>query len=182
MGFRVLVCIQGLLMKKFLGFVFLFLVLLAIAAGIAMWKFPWIQEKLGFSTNDDKILASQAAELALKEAETWLSSQKTKPTAVQKCSQPPCMVWQKAALPANLAEEKDSWWQTQGRPYTQKIPGLSIPPRYVIEEYEFVAQELNPDELSKKLGYSHYKVTARGIGKSEKSQSVLESIYSVKFN
>lgn len=169
-------------MKKFLSFVFIFLVLLAIAAGIAMWKFPWIQEKFGFSSKDDQKLASQAAELALKEAETWLSMQTIKPSAVQKCPQPPCIVWQKGALPANISEQKDSWWQTQGRPYTQKIPGISIPPRYVIEEYEFIAQELSPDELSKKLGYSHYKVTARGTGKSEKSQSVLESIYSVKFN
>lgn len=169
-------------MKRFLTFVFLFLVLLAIAAGIAIWQFPWIQEKLGMSTHDDKTLASQAAETALKEAEAWLSAQTTKPVAVQKCAQPPCMVWQKATLPNNLSEQNDSWWQTQGRPYTKKIPGISNQPRYVIEEYEFVAQELNPDELSKKLGYSHYKITAKGIGKSEKSQSILESIYSVKFN
>lgn len=169
-------------MKRWLTFILLFLVLLAIIAGIATWQFPWVQEKLGLSTNDDKALASQAAELALTEAESWLSMQTSKPVAVQKCAQPPCLVWQKAALPTNLSAEKDSWWQTQGRPYTKKIPGISIQPRYVIEEYEFVAQELNPDELSKKLGYSHYKITTKGIGKSEKSQSILESIYSVKFN
>ncbi len=169
-------------MKRLLIFVLIFLVLIAIIAGVVTWKFPWVQEKLGFSTKDDKALASQAAELTLKEAEAWLNAQTTKPVAIQKCAQPPCMVWQKATLPVNLAEQKDSWWQTQGRPYTQKIPGISVQPRYVIEEYEFVSQELSPDELSKKLGYSHYKITVKGIGKSEKSQSILESIYSVKFN
>jgi Tfp pilus assembly protein PilX len=169
-------------MKRAHQFIILIFIALIMVGVVAFWPFTWIQEKLGFSSIDDKTLANQAAELALKEAETWLSQQPTKPIGVQNCSKPPCLVWKKGALPPNLSTAQANWWQTQGRPYSKKIVGVKIQPRYVIEEYQFVPQEMNPDELSKQTGYSYYRITAKGKGKSENSHSILESIYSVKFN
>jgi type IV pilus assembly protein PilX len=169
-------------MKRILKYVLFILIILIIISAVAIWKFPWLQEKLGLSNIDDKNLARQAAELALKDGELWLSNQTTKPIGVKKCPKPTCMLWQKGALPTNLSVEKDSWWQTQGRIPSKKIPGVNTQPRYVIEEIQFVAEELNPDELSKQQGYSYYRITAKGSGKSENTQSILESIYSVKFN
>jgi Tfp pilus assembly protein PilX len=168
-------------MKRRPQFIILIFITLIIAGGVIFWPFSWIQEKLGFNSLEDKTLANQAAELALKEAETWLNQQPTKPIAVQKCPNPPCLVWKKTALP-DLSTVQNNWWQTQSRPYSKKIMGVKTEPRYVIEEYEFVPEEMNPDELSKQTGYSYYRITAKAKGKSENSHSILESIYSVKFN
>lgn len=169
-------------MKRFIKFLFFILLILGIIGGIATWQSSWIQEKLGLSTINDRALAENAAGLALKDAELWLKGQTTKPVAVKKCDAPPCLVWEKAALPTNLSDPNNSWWQTQGRNYSKKIPAVYSQPKYVIEEHDFVPEELNPNELSKQQGYSYYRIMAKGTGKSENSHSILESIYSVKFN
>ncbi len=158
------------------------MLILGIIGAVATWQFPWIQERLGLNTTDDRTLAESAAGFAIKEAELWLSQQTTKPVGVKTCPRPPCLVWEKAALPTNVSDPKNSWWQTQGRIYTQKIPGVLTQPKYLIEEYQFVPEELDPNELSRQQGYSYYRIIAKGTGKSENSQSILESIYSVKFN
>lgn len=155
---------------------------MAILGGIAIWQFPWIQEQLGLSNSDDRALAEKAAGLALKDAELWLKIQTNKPVAVKNCERPPCLVWEKAALPTNLSDPQNTWWETQGRTYSKKIPEVSAQPRYVIEEYQFIPEELNPNEQSKQQGYFYYRIIAKGTGKSENSHSILESIYSVKFN
>ena len=169
-------------MKKILKWLLILLIVFSMLAGLAVWQFPWLLEKIGLSSQEDKQLANQAAELTLQEAELWLNQQSTKPIAVKVCPNPPCLVWQKAALPASLAVQRNSWWQTQGRSYTKKIPDIKVPPRYVIEEHQFVPEELDPDSLSKQQGYTYYRITAKATGKTEQSQAILESIYSVHFN
>ncbi len=171
-------------MAKRLKYLFFILIFILVLAGLATWQFPWVQAQLGLSTEEDKALAYKSAEFALKEGELWLSQQTTRPIAVKHCDHPPCLVWQRSSLPKNLSDQKNIWWETQGRLPLKKMPTVTTQPRYVIEEKQFEPQTLDPDDLSKARGYAYYRLTAKGKGnsKSGESQSILESIYAIKYN
>ncbi len=122
-----------------------------------------------------------AAEAALADGESWLRTQVTPTTNVTTCSTPPCKIWAYNAS-TNFVQLADSWWQTQGVPFSSSLYGVASQPVYVMEEYSFVPYELSPDAISKGRGYYYYRVTARGTGATSTSRAFIQSMYATQYN
>jgi type IV pilus assembly protein PilX len=90
-------------------------------------------------------------------------------------------VWSKNSF-NNLQAKSHDWWQTHARPFPGKLAKVKTQPRFIIEQQEFVASELNPDLSAKQMGSHYYRVTARGTGSSNRSAALVQSIFVVKYN
>lgn len=157
----------------------IFLLVLTII-GVSSMQSVSLTEKMTANMRDTH-LAFQATESALADAELWIHSQTTQPSAVETCTTPPCQLWSSDML-GTVWNKSDSWWQSNANYYTSSMYGLSAQPQFILEEYTFVPYELSPDSQAKGQGYHYYKVTAKGRGKQPTSKVIIESIYSTQYN
>lgn len=129
----------------------------------------------------DTLTAFNAAESALGVGEEWVQNLPAVPQTVATCATPPCDVWSEGVL-GNVTQQTGSWWSTHSRSYPIMHSIVAQQPRFVVEEFRFVAYELSPDTLSKGQGYYLYRITAQGTGETVEAGTTVQSIYATQFN
>jgi type IV pilus assembly protein PilX len=153
----------------------MFLLLLTIL-GVTSMTTGTLQEKMAGNARDLDI-ATQAAESALRYAEEWFTQTYQPPATLPQGLGTVNGIW-----PANTVGptqiDDPSWWAANGRFYkddgTKQISEAAEDPRFVIERMESVLQ---PDM---KTYFIYYRITARGVGASDRTQTVLQSHFRTK--
>ncbi len=173
---------------------FIALIVLIILAliGIAGMQATTQEEKMAGNMRD-QILAFQAAESALRDAARWVTTGATTDHAFGDCKPPVCTadeaVW-KLNDPdlLNGGDLSDiNWWTSttntaNTRSYSSTtIEGISTQPKYVVETVGQTDKDnINTGEgANDESGGTIYRVTARGTGGTDASQSILQ-IYFVR--
>lgn len=157
----------------------IFLLVLTILC-ISTTNTSFLAEKMSQNMKD-MTTAFEAAESALSDGEQWLKSQATSPSVVSSCTSTPCnVVWQSSVLPT-LSAQTNSWWQTNGQLYSATIANAASQPRFIVELLGFTTTDLSPTALASGTGQYYFRVTARGVGRSNNSVVNLQSIYLVQY-
>ncbi len=131
----------------------------------------------------ERTLAFQAAEKALRSGEQFLEGLTAEPVA---CGSGSCSVWRRGALqelsgePAKMWWESQpaGWWITRGGSSTSSGPELTA--IYIIEERSFVQNNIQANIISS--GMNYYTVTAMGVRNGSGARVVLQSHYMKRFN
>lgn len=159
----------------------IFLVIMTII-GVTAMQSTTLEEKMAGNMVDNS-MALQAAEAALRDGENVIRTLAGRPITVDSCGSPPCF-WALGKA-GDLQSKNQSWWTTNGREYgtagTQDFTGLVEDPRFVIEEQDFVRDELGAGRGTV-TGRVYYRITARARGQTDASEVVLQTVYSKRFN
>lgn len=155
----------------------LIFMLLLTMVGVSSMRSSTLQERMAGNTKDIQ-LALQAAEAALREAESQLAGVAVGPFdgsdgLYLSCPDPSDS---RTACKAPAWAERDSTgWQPLA---ADTIPNAAQQPEYIIEEMTTTArvgEALDSDLPVALIGF--YRVTARGYGASDRSMVVLSTTY-----
>lgn len=146
------------------------LVLLAIMAmvGLNAMRSVSMEERMAGHTYD-RSLSFQAAEAALREAETIVGASRPVPTT---CDDGICPAPLATAVPRWLDSAFDGW-----QPATVVVNGgISITPQYVVE-YLGNTFECEPGSPATSSDCKRYRITARSNPGGDRSVVMLQSMY-----
>jgi type IV pilus assembly protein PilX len=162
----------------------LILLLVMTMIGVTAVSTTTLEEKMAGNLRD-RSLAFQAAEAGLRDAETSMSPLTLfeRPFPCQSSST--CKVIEKNFLPTfSQWDWEDVNLYTEYTPLDSEdvidLKEVKTYPRYVIEELDFV-----PDELG--IGHGvvpgrhYYRITARGTGGTDVAQAVIETSYTRRY-
>lgn len=157
-----------------------FLLLLTILGATSM-NTSSLQEKMAGNLRDQD-MALQAADSALRggEGQVVTLSSGGKPTASCPASN---YIWTSSCISTANRFDKN-WWNTNGLDYGgsgKQLLSLNDP-RYVLEELEFTPDSLVLPPTGPKTGNQYYRITSRGTGLTDLSQSILQSNYRRRYN
>jgi Tfp pilus assembly protein PilX len=147
----------------------------------------------------------QAAEAAIQDAADWLSSKHTRPEPKINASNniyssdaytlgsenspaAHSFAWNTKAikygsLSADTSASVIGSCTPDKKPTTDHDMGkLSSLPCLVIEEHDFIADDLDPDNSAKGVGRYFYRITTRGFGSTKKAHPSLEAIVYKRYN
>ncbi|MEE9398303.1 MAG: pilus assembly protein [Methylococcales bacterium] len=134
----------------------------------------------------DRERAFEAAEAALRDAESWIMAQNVNPGAT---SNGASGIWTDGT-PFSLGDGDDTNdlnsievdWANDGTEYgATDIQGVNTQPRYIIEEHAFIPDDESTETLAKGRGFFYYRVTARGTGGSDAAQVILQTMLRKRF-
>lgn len=160
--------------------------------GITAMNGTVLTEKMSRNYRDSNV-AYQAAELALRDAETWLESQATAPMPTSTGAN---RVWSLGAIaaanPGSWWEQPNAWWSANGVQYvTATLSGIpnSERPRTIIEFKVIGSGGGGGSIVGGGSGggsggggtVMYYQITARGVAGNGQAQIILQSIYSKEF-
>ena len=166
--------------------VLMFLVIMTMI-GMAAMQSSGLQDRMSGNMRDQDI-AFQAAENAVREGEQWIDAQVAHPAVSPSNSgncAAPCtnVVWALNANEINAGNflNRPFWDLGTNLRIGTAIPGdlnppLSLP-RYAIEWDRFVADDL----VDKDVGRQIYRVTARGTGRTDAAQTVIQTTYAKRY-
>lgn len=164
----------------------LIMLLLLTLIGVTAMQVTTMEERMAGNMLDLN-RSFQASEAALRTGEDYLAPFTAEPAT---CSSSPCEIWAKQAitvdaLPVDPSTLDTAWWAANAQEYgddgTVDIDGVAQDPRYVIEYHSLVKD-------SKTLGFGpptgrvYYRVTARGVGGQESTETILQSTYVKRYN
>lgn len=166
--------------------------------GLSAMSTTTLEERMA-GNMQSRMLAFQAAEAALREGESWLGP-KLQPPAV--CASSPCgddNVWQAGSLDElddDLDMADSDWWTTVGKNASTEYKGIESDgspagypdvaenPRHTVEHRHFdpdTASATCTSYSSPCTGRHFYRVTARGVGKNENADAIIQSTYAKRF-
>lgn len=132
-----------------------------------------------------KLQSFQSADSSLQFGENWIQEQLTWPEAdaESSCATPSCLIWSSSAA-LNFASLGDSWWLAQGRipTYDSVLPSSlsSNSNRFVIEEIQYISDDLDPNAASLGQGTVYYRVTSWGVA-NDGAKSLVQSTYAQRY-
>lgn len=155
------------------------LLLVLTIIGVTVMQMSRMQERMAGNTRDSN-LAFQAAEGALRGAESFIRQQAIRPVS---CATGPCEVWVEGSVGGTTANQPETWWDANGQTYGQAaMTGVQEPPASVIEELGFVRTDggvvMGQDPPD---GRDFFQVTSRSTGGSGQAEIVLQTTYTRKF-
>lgn len=169
----------------------IFLLILTLL-GITAMSGSTVQERLAGNQRDLE-LAFEAAEAALRDAETDLINRTAPPAPVTAActGAGSCAVWELNAR--DFTTESETWWQNNAQEYrtagtanlkpSAGSSPLAEDPYYVIEERDFVRDTTQvPTTYGGPSGRYFYRVTARAVGASDDAVSILSSTVLKRYN
>ena len=148
----------------------------------------------------------QAAEAAIRDATNWLSTRTQKPqsnlSATNNVYSIDAYTLGDALTPATLNFDWDNYAIGYGAldagsatitnvigscnpgtaPSGAVMTDLYSLPCSVIEEHDFIPDDLDPDTYAKGIGRNYYRITSRGFGGTPKAQPRLEAILYLRYN
>ncbi len=140
-----------------------------------------VEEKVVINQKD-RFLAMEAAESALREAEAKITQQQNEPSATFSDGSKLFTTDE----PKNLNDTREwcvernaNWWKTQAT--EASFTGVTVKPRYVIEDYEHVQDSLVIGQQKDDLGREFYRVTARGVGGTDTARVVLQTTFTKRY-
>lgn len=149
----------------------LVMLLLLTIIGVTAMTTNTLEERMTGNLKD-KNTSLQAGEAGLREAETVVLQ-----------LPPPIGRGPQASLYPDLSQQTNAWWQTNGTEFgtggATDLYGVGNDPRYVVELIS-----ITPDskESSESGGVAFYRVTARGTGGSDDTQSIVQITVRKRFN
>lgn len=178
----------------------LIILTLMTVIGVTAVKSSVIENRIATNMHD-KQMSFEAAEAALRDAEAWLIEQESSPgTSREKGATSTVTVWVKG-VPTNTysgveaTEEMmkfsdDSIWETYGENYgdanglsiAERMPGLSAAPQFIVEQFTFIPDDLSAETLAAGRGEFYYRITARARGGSSTSETLLQTIFRMRYN
>jgi len=178
----------------------LIILTLMTVIGVTAVKSSVIENRIATNMYD-KQMSFEAAEAALRDAEAWLKAQESSPdTAMDRDGTSTVTVWVKG-FPTNthdgVEEDKpmlkfsdDSIWEAYGENYgdanglsaSEKMPGLSAEPQFIVEQFTFIPDDMSAETLAAGRGEFYYRITARARGGSSTSETLLQTIYRMRYN
>ncbi|MCB1751740.1 MAG: pilus assembly protein PilX [Gammaproteobacteria bacterium] len=166
----------------------LMILLLMTIFGISTMDTNILEEKMAGNMRD-RNTAFQAAESALRAAETWIAAQTSMPDVRDiSNSSDTSPLWELTSPDAQYPnitnstpwwDERDaSWWASKGVVLSGSnlLPGVAAQPAYIIEKLPPSTESL---EAAQSLDTSdiYLQVTARGVGGTASTVVVLQSVY-----
>ena len=149
------------------------LVLLALLTLVGISGAQTTRMEQGMARNaHDSMLAFQAAESALRDAEDWLAANATDPAAVF-----PAPGRGRHSAPAWGARppwRQDGVWESASTEATAPA-NVALPPRYVIEWLTSYPDAAPPDGSGGTVDV--FRITALGYGGTERAQVVLQTTF-----
>lgn len=149
------------------------LVLLALLTMVGVSGAVAVRMEQGMARNaHDSMLAFQAAEFALRDAEDWLAANATDPAAVFPASgrgRHSAPAW--GAVPG---WRENGVWE-RGSAEAAGPAGVAMPPRYVIEWLTSYPDAAPPDGSGGTV--DAFRITALGYGGTERAQVVLQTTF-----
>lgn len=135
-----------------------------------------VQGERMVANSHDMSTAFQAANSALMEGETTMLDTITVPSA---CTSAPCAVFS-GGLP-DVQDQTASWWSSNATAYPGSLSMANSAPRYIIEYYNFIPDNFSVEAMSNGIGVYYYRVSARGTGRSDDAEVIMQSIYATRY-
>lgn len=158
----------------------LIMLLLMTILGITAMRTGLLEEKMAANSRD-QTLAFQAAEIALRDAETWLMSQAAEPLPTVDGGN---RVWDANTLDPIVNNaigwwqeptRNATWWNNNGEPFTLAIDNVRSSPIAIIEYHQYISDDLVVGDGNADSGRVFYRITAKGTGGSDQSRILLQS-------
>jgi len=151
----------------------LIMLLLIAIIGFGAMQTTTMEEKMSGNLRDSNI-SLQAAEAGLREREGWLREENTPPAK---------STWLVGSGELDLSQTFPfgATALEYGAEGVVDIPEVSADPQMVVEEMEFVPDDLLTGFDIRK-GRDFYRIVSEGSGQTESSATVLESTYAKRFN
>lgn len=151
----------------------LIMLLLIAIIGFGAMQTTTMEERMSGNMRDQN-MSLQAAEAGLREREAWLRDATTPPsTTAWLVRSGELDLSQTFPFGASAVE-----YGTEG---VQEVEGVTADPQIVMEEMEFVPDDLLTGFDIRK-GRDFYRILSEGKGQTENSATVLESTYAKRFN
>ena len=164
----------------------LILLLVMTLIGLSSMRSTTLEERMSGNVRNKEI-AFQASEAVLREGEVWLLNLSGEPDATLDGGSG---VWElNAPDPDDTnhipwwkeSTRDDSWWNTNGTAFSSVLSGVSVMPRYLVEEVQIVRDSLNLGQQNDGAGRSFYRVTSNGAGGNQLARVLLQSTYARRF-
>jgi len=171
----------------------LLLVMTVLALGAS--QTTRLQERMSANMRD-RDLAFESSEAGLRNGERIIDSLTVAPTP---CTSGRCQVYDRAFLPAAMAFQTQTWWDTQSWGYKTDVTfdsthrtaasgGLisgsgmaGADPQFVVEELEEVTDALTVPPTGPPPSRIYYRVTSASQGGSAQAQVVLQSTFARRY-
>lgn len=164
----------------------LVMLLLLTLLGITAVTTSSLQEKMAGNMRD-QYMAQQAGDSILRDGQSLVISQTTKPTP----SCPPdsvARIWDSDCLPATVSAASnanwwltatDSWWLTATNAFTSSVAiGQTFQePRFVVERIQ-QAPTIAEIGKGKKVYRFYYRTTGWSVGATDSSRSIVQDVFS----
>ncbi len=158
----------------------LLILLVLTILGLSAMGTAGLEEKMAGNARA-KDLGFQAAESALRAGEARFQGAGTWAMTIPAVGGSGAgQIWDKDATGISAADPQTaSWWSANSIALTGNFGDPNPDPRYVIEEYGFTPDSLNPDDLAQRIGVFSFRVTARGaVGNTA---AVVQSVYAKRY-
>ncbi|MEA3277710.1 MAG: PilX N-terminal domain-containing pilus assembly protein [Pseudomonadota bacterium] len=174
----------------------LLILLVMTLIGVTALQTTTLEEKMA-GNMQNRNMALQATEAALRNAEDWINSHVTEPPETSGGTNG---VWILNAPDPDVSstepwwdEADESWWSANAAPYggdpvnptgagTTLDANLAAQPRYLVEQQAFVPDSLVVDPYrTQNAGKVYYRVTGRGVGGSDTAVSRLQGTYTRRY-
>ncbi len=159
----------------------LLILLVLTILGMSAMGTAGLEEKMAGNARA-KDLSFQAAESALRAGEARFQGAGTWAMTIPAVGggSGAGQIWDKDATGISAADPKTtSWWSANAIALAGNFGDPDPDPRYVIEEYGFTPDSLNPDDLAKRIGVFSFRVTAHSaVGNTA---TVLQSVYAKRY-
>jgi len=148
-------------------FVSLIMLLVLTVIGVTAMQTTTLEEKMAGNLRD-QTLAFQAAEAALREGETWLSTQPAEPVPALGCSAYSTTYQLNACgiLDSTLWDDTPPILYRTYDTVAKPLQKVATAPRYLIEYHSFIKDSLTTGQQGDETGRVTFRATARGTGGS----------------
>ena len=166
-------------------FISLVLLLVLTIVGVSSVQSTSLEERMARNAHDS-VLAFQAAEMALRQAEEWLET--NTPETTEFSNGGVGGLWTVAPFGVAPRWQNDAVWSGQASVQVPvNVDNVDSQPRYLIEFLATIDQPLNPFVVGE--GYptlneefNVFRITARGVGGSDTAEVLLQSSFGLATN
>jgi len=162
--------------------VLVFLVIMTII-GVAAMQSSSLQEKMSSNVRDQNV-SFQTSEAAVREGEAWVESMVGRPPIQSgNCAAPCQVVWALGNGANNGSNFLDpAFWASANVWTGTAVQGARSDPGIIVEAVGVSTLGESLKWTSDPQGVDVFRVTARGTGETDDSQSVIQTMYGVSFN
>jgi|SRR5712671_3534413 len=135
-----------------------------------------LQERMAGNARDVDV-AFQSAEAGVRNAEDYITglTRQTGP-----CPAAPCHVFSRGYFPDDMANANDTWWATNGWEYGTAAKEMAMAvadPIYVIEQTEFVGDDLMESGGGPKSGLTFFRTLSGAKGATDSARVVIQTTF-----
>jgi type IV pilus assembly protein PilX len=160
----------------------LLLLLVMTALALTASQGTRLEERMAGNARDLD-LAFQASEAGVRAAEERIEDIiKPKRGSRFVCAQrDTCDAIGRSDSTQDYVHQAQNWWNTNAYALEPTLGGVSAKPQFVIEQWADVPDTLTVGSSMQKSGTIYYVATARGLGASAKTTTILETAYATRY-